>query len=99
MILKPKSKKQSMSLALSPKLVKKIDDLSRTSRCSRSEPAKNFPEMGLEAFEKETDPDAFLYDARKNEKDVMLKNCTNILGRIEKVAKLTFRTRSSLSHR
>ncbi|MEP6600812.1 MAG: ribbon-helix-helix domain-containing protein [Nitrospirota bacterium] len=86
-ILKPKSKKQSTSLALSPELVRKVDDLSRATKRSRSELAEKFLEMGLEAFEKETDTDAFLYDARKDEKDVMMKDCTDILRRIEKLAK------------
>jgi metal-responsive CopG/Arc/MetJ family transcriptional regulator len=87
MLLKPKSKKQSTSLALSPELVRKVDDLSRATKRSRSELAEKFLEMGLEAFEKETDTDAFLYDARKDEKDVMMKDCTDILRRIEKLAK------------
>jgi predicted transcriptional regulator len=86
-ILKPKSKKQSTSLALSPDLVRKVDDLCRATKRSRSELAEKFLEMGLEAFEKETDTDAFLYGARKGEKDVMLKDCTDILRRIEKLAK------------
>ena len=86
-ILRPKSKKRSTSFALSPDLLKKVDDLSRATKRSRSELAEKFLEMGLEAFEQQEDTDALLYDARKAEKDVMLKDCTDILRRIEKLAK------------
>ena len=86
-ILKPKSKKRSTSFALSLDLLKKVDDLSRATKRSRSELAEKFLEMGLEAFEEQVDTDAFLYDARKSEKDVLLKDCADILRRIEKLAK------------
>ena len=86
-ILTPKSKKRSTSFALSPGLLKKVDDLSRATKRSRSELAEKFLEMGLEVFEQQEDTDALLYDARKSEKDVLLKDCADILRRIEKLAK------------
>lgn len=86
-ILRPKSKKLSTSLALSPDLLKRVDDLSRATKRSRSELAEKFLEMGLDAFEQHVDTDALLYDARKSERDVLLKDCTEILRRIEKLAK------------
>ena len=86
-ILKPKMKKRATSFALSPDLLKKVDDLSRVTRRSRSELAEKFLELGLEAFEKEVDTDALLYDSRKPEKDVLLQDCAEILRRIEKLAK------------
>ncbi len=78
-ILKPKKKKRVTSLALSADLVKKVEDLSKATKRSRSELAETFLERGLEAFEKETDIDALLYDARKKEKDIPLKDCAEIL--------------------
>ena len=86
-IFKPKMKKRSASFALSPDILKKVGDLSRVTKRSRSELAEKFLEMGLEAFEEQVDTDAFLYDARKAEKDVLLQDCTDILRRIEKLAK------------
>lgn len=86
-IFKTKTKKRSTSLALSPDLLKKVDDLSRATKRSRSELAEKFLEMGLEAFERQVDTDALLYDVRKHEKDIPLKDCADILRRIEKLAK------------
>ena len=86
-LLKPKMKKRSTSFALSPNILKKVDDLSKATRRSRSELAETFLEMGLEAFEKQVDTDTLLYDARKSEKDVMLQDCTEILQRIQKLSK------------
>lgn len=86
-IFKLKAKKRAASFALSPDLLKKVDDLSRATKRSRSELAQKFIEMGLEVFEKQVDTDALLYDARKREKDVLLHDCTDILRRLEKLAK------------
>ena len=86
-VFKPKHKKRSSSFALSQDLLKKVDDLSRVTKRSRSELADKFLEMGLQAFEQEVDTDALLYDARKREKDILLKDCTDILRRIQKLAK------------
>jgi predicted transcriptional regulator len=86
-IFKPKHKKRSTSFALSQDLLKKVDDLSRATKRSRSELAEKFLEMGLQAFEHEVDTDALLYDARRGEKDILLKDCAEILRRIQKLAK------------
>lgn len=86
-MLKPKMKKRSTSFALSPGLLKKVDDLSKATRRSRSELAETFLEMGLEAFEQQVDTDALLYDARKAEKDILLQDCTELVRRIQKLAK------------
>ena len=86
-MFKIKTKKRTTSLALSPGLLKRVDDLSRATKRSRSELAERFLEMGLEAFEKEVDTDALLYDARKDEKDILLSDCTDILRRLKKLAK------------
>ena len=86
-LLKPKSRKRSTSFALSPELLKKVDALSRATNRSRSELAEKFLEMGLEVFESQEDTDVLLYDARKAEKDIFLKDCVEILRRIEKLAK------------
>ncbi|HJU05598.1 MAG TPA: ribbon-helix-helix protein, CopG family [Nitrospiraceae bacterium] len=86
-IFKPKMKKRATSFALSPDLVKKVDDLSRATKRSRSELAETFLEMGLETFEKQVDTDALLYDARKHEKDVFLKDCAEIIHRLQKLSK------------
>jgi hypothetical protein len=86
-MLKPKRKKRSTSFALSPDLLKRVDDLSKITRRSRSELAEKFLEMGLKAFEKQVDTDALLYDSRKSEKDILLEDCREILRRIEKLAK------------
>jgi metal-responsive CopG/Arc/MetJ family transcriptional regulator len=86
-LIKPKSKKRSTSFALSSELLKKVDDLSRATNRSRSELAEKFLEMGLEVFEKQVDADALLYDARKQEKDILLKDCKEILRRLEKLGK------------
>ncbi|MGH7229911.1 MAG: ribbon-helix-helix protein, CopG family [Nitrospiraceae bacterium] len=86
-ILRPKMKKRATSFALSPGLVKKVDELSRATRRSRSELAETFLEMGLEAFEKQVDTDALLYDARKHEKDVLLNDCAEIIRRLQKLSK------------
>lgn len=86
-LIKPKTKKRSASFALSSELLKKVDDLSRATNRSRSELAEKFLEMGLEAFEKQVDADALLYDARKQEKDILLKDCKEILRRLEKLSK------------
>jgi len=85
-VLKPKMKKQATSFALSPELLKKVGDLSKATKRSRSELAEKFLEMGLETFERQVDTDALLYDARKSEKDILLHDCTDILRRIQKLA-------------
>jgi hypothetical protein len=86
-VLKPKTKKRSTSFALSPDLVKKVDELSRATKRSRSELAERFLEMGLEAFEKQIDTDALLYDARKHEKDILLNDCADLIRRLQKLSK------------
>jgi hypothetical protein len=86
-ILKPKDKKRSASFALSHHLLKKVEDLSKATRRSRSELAETFLEMGLEAFERQVDTDALLYDVRKQEKDILVKDCLDILRRLEKLSK------------
>ncbi len=86
-IFPPKARKRSTSFALSSDLLKKVDDLSRVTKRSRSELAEKFMEMGLEAFEKEVDIDALLYDTRKQEKDLLLTECADILRRVKKLAK------------
>lgn len=86
-ILKPRRKKRVTSLALSEDLLKRVEDLSRATKRSKSELAETFLERGLEAFEAEVDTDTLLYDARKEEKDVLLKDCKDILRRLQKIAK------------
>ncbi len=84
---KAREKKRSASFALSPALLKKVDDLSKATKQSRSELAQRFLETGLEAFEREVDTDALLYDSRKEEKDFLLKDCVEIIRRLNKLAK------------
>ncbi len=86
-LLKPKVKKQAASFSLSPHVLEKVDALSKATRRSRSELAEKFLEMGLEAFEAQVDTDALLYDSRKQEKDVLLKDCADIVRRIQRLSK------------
>lgn len=84
-LLKPKVKKQTTSLALSPDLLNKVSAISKATGRLKSELAQTFLKMGLEAFEKQVVTDALLYDVRKEGKDVLLKNCEDILRRIRKM--------------
>lgn len=86
-LLKPKNKKRATSLALSSDLLKKLEDLSRGTKRSKSELAETFIELGLEAFEKERDTDALVYDARREESDVLLQDCTELLRRLKSLSK------------
>jgi predicted transcriptional regulator len=86
-IPKPKKRKRITSLALSADLLKRVEELSGATKRSRSELAETFLERGLEAFEEEVDTDALLYEGRKQEKDILLKDRKDILRRLEKIAK------------
>ena len=86
-IIKPRNKKQVASFALSPGLLKKVADLSKATKRSKSELAETFLELGLDTFEKQLDTDALIYDARRDEKDILLKECTEILRRVKMMSK------------
>lgn len=86
-LMKPKVKKQAASFSLSPHLLKRVDALSKATRRSRSELAEKFMEMGLDSFEAQVDTDALLYDSRKQEKDILLKDCEDLVKRIQRLSK------------
>lgn len=86
-LMKPKVKKQAASFSLSPHLLKRVDALSKATRRSRSELAEKFMEMGLDSFEAQVDTDVLLYDSRKHEKDILLKDCEDLVKRIQRLSK------------
>ncbi len=86
-LMKPKVKKQAASFSLSPHLLERVDALSKATRRSRSELAEKFMEMGLDSFEAQVDTDALLYDSRKQEKDILLKDCEDLVKRIQRLSK------------